>query len=105
MLFYHLEKGTFPTSNSPSAFSSYFPCFYCTASLAELVSSCFVVWQAGSNKKYGARFLTRATQTASLSFPGGESKLVDSGDCDAHYIFHRGKCSREYTHRADPKEF
>lgn len=52
MSFYHLEKGIFPTSNSPSAFSSYFLCFYCTQSLAELVSCFFVVWQAGSNKKY-----------------------------------------------------
>ena len=69
-----LSLHTFPVSTVRWAWLS-----WCPASLW--------VWQSGSNKRYGARFLKRATQTASLSFPGGESELVD--ECDAHYIFHR----------------
>lgn len=59
---------------------------------------------SGSSKRYGTSFLTRVTQAASLSFPGGESELVDSGVYDAHYMFHRVK-DQGNAHRVGPKAF
>lgn len=71
-----LSLHTFPVSTAHWAWLNWYP-----ASLW--------VWQSGSDKRYGARFLTRATQTASPSFPGGESELCKAGSA-MHTIYSTG---------------